>query len=113
MIYVLLDDNNIVIQKDIEPRIGFIAAPDSVVCGQIKQGSNYVNPEIPAEMIKSQISNALKAAYSAESDPMFFKWQAGEATKDEWINKRKEIKSHILSIYQKEFPCLIQESSLP
>jgi len=33
-----------------------------------------------------------KAAYAAEADPLFFKWQAGEATEAQWKAKRDEIK---------------------
>jgi hypothetical protein len=33
-----------------------------------------------------------KAAYATESDPLFFKWQAGEATEAEWKAKRDEIR---------------------
>lgn len=33
-----------------------------------------------------------QAAYAAEADPLFFKWQAGEATELEWKNKRQEIR---------------------
>ena len=32
-------------------------------------------------------------AYRNESDPLFFKWQRGEAEKEEWINKVESIKS--------------------
>jgi len=32
------------------------------------------------------------AAYQAEADPLFFKWQAGEATQEEWQAKREEIR---------------------
>jgi len=34
-----------------------------------------------------------KAAYISEADPLFFKWQAGEATEAEWKAKRDEIKA--------------------
>jgi len=34
-----------------------------------------------------------KAAYMTEADPLFFKWQAGEATQEEWQTKRNEIKA--------------------
>jgi hypothetical protein len=34
-----------------------------------------------------------KAAYIAESDPLFFKYQRDEATKDEWLAKIEEIKA--------------------
>jgi hypothetical protein len=33
-----------------------------------------------------------KEAYREESDPLFFKWQRGEATEQEWIDKVNEIK---------------------
>ena len=33
-----------------------------------------------------------KAAYIAEADPLFFKWQAGEGTQEEWQAKREEIR---------------------
>lgn len=32
-------------------------------------------------------------AYKNESDPLFFKWQRGEITKQQWLNKILEIKS--------------------
>ena len=40
-------------------------------------------------------SNRLKRMYlyQEESDPLFFKWQRGEATKEEWLEKIAEIKS--------------------
>jgi hypothetical protein len=33
------------------------------------------------------------SAYKEEADPLFFKYQAGEATKEEWISKRNEIRA--------------------
>ena len=33
-----------------------------------------------------------QAAYTAEADPLFFKWQAGEGTEEEWKSKRQEIR---------------------
>lgn len=34
-----------------------------------------------------------RAAYTAESDPIYFKWQRGEATQQEWLSKIEQIKS--------------------
>ena len=34
-----------------------------------------------------------KAAYQAEADPLFFKYQRGEATEQEWLDKIAEIKA--------------------
>jgi hypothetical protein len=31
--------------------------------------------------------------YQKESDPLFFKWQVGEATEEQWKAKRTEIKA--------------------
>ena len=33
------------------------------------------------------------AAYAAESDPLFFKAQAGEVDEAEWLSKREEIRA--------------------
>lgn len=34
-----------------------------------------------------------QSAYQAEADPLFFKWQRGEATEQEWLDKIAEIKT--------------------
>ena len=39
-----------------------------------------------------RIEASRKAAYIAEADPLFFKWQAGEGTQEEWQAKREEIR---------------------
>lgn len=42
-----------------------------------------------------KIDNAAQlrqATYQTESDPLFFKWQANEITKEVWEAKRQEIK---------------------
>jgi hypothetical protein len=39
-----------------------------------------------------QAESSRKSAYLQESDPLFFKWQAGEATEEEWKAVRDEIK---------------------
>jgi hypothetical protein len=33
------------------------------------------------------------AAYQAESDPLFFKWQRGEGTEQAWLDKIEQIKT--------------------
>jgi pyruvoyl-dependent arginine decarboxylase (PvlArgDC) len=45
------------------------------------------------------IAEGLRAdAYRNESNPIFFKWQRGEATEQEWLDKIAEIKAR----YQKD-----------
>lgn len=51
----------------------------------------YVAP--PAHVPTKEEQEAKRqAAYTAEADPLFFKWQAGEATEEEWKAKRQEIR---------------------
>jgi hypothetical protein len=47
--------------------------------------------KITAQQLAAAESNR-QAAYTQEADPLFFKWQAGEATKEEWEAKREEIR---------------------
>lgn len=49
-------------------------------------------PELSPEEISAQVTRNRSAAYQAESDPLFFKAQRGEATMEEWIAKVAEIK---------------------
>ena len=50
--------------------------------------AEYVEPSVTQE----QQEASRQSAYAQEADPLFFKWQAGEATKEEWEAKRAEIR---------------------
>ena len=56
-------------------------------------------PLTDAEVAAEQAARAESAqiqrreAYAVESDPIFFKWQRGEATQQEWLDKIAEIKA--------------------
>jgi hypothetical protein len=43
--------------------------------------------------LNNQASENRMDAYRTESDPLFFKWQRGEADKQEWLYKVSEIKA--------------------
>lgn len=58
--------------------------------GVWKQVWNVTDKSID-EINAIQESNK-KQAYREESDPLFFKWQRGEATQQEWLDKVNEIK---------------------
>lgn len=53
---------------------------------------DWLSPEAIAQKNKVQTERRLKA-YVAESDPIFFKAQRGEATMQEWQDKVAEIKA--------------------
>jgi hypothetical protein len=40
-----------------------------------------------------EIESARKSAFEEEADPLFFKYQRGEATQQEWLDKIAEIKA--------------------
>ena len=52
-----------------------------------------VDPTKVAEKQLAQAESNRQTAYTQEADPLFFKWQAGEATKEEWEAKRAEIRA--------------------
>ena len=50
-------------------------------------------PVPPAADIAEVIDAQREAAYRLESDPIFFKYQRGEATKDQWIASVEAVKA--------------------
>lgn len=50
-----------------------------------------IDPTLSAKTVE-QVEALRKEAYAAEADPLFFKWQRGAATKEEWVSKIAEIK---------------------
>ena len=62
--------------------------------------SQPTDEEVQAEIVRLQALQPSieakanrKAAYTAEADPIFFKFQRGEATQEEWLAKIAEIKA--------------------
>ena len=45
-----------------------------------------------AEQPKKDVEHARLIAYENESDPIFFKWQRGDATEREWLNAVQAVK---------------------
>jgi hypothetical protein len=48
---------------------------------------------LQAEWDARAIDQQRQSAYQAESDPLFFKYQRGEATEQDWLDKVAEIKA--------------------
>lgn len=86
---------------------------DGLVSYKSDENHSYVNDEVGFDHIpteeelvqvfpnyltaKAERDNQLAAlnrasAYREESDPLFFKWQRGESTKQDWLDKVIEIK---------------------
>ena len=47
----------------------------------------------PKKLTKEEVNELRKKAYTDEADPLFFQYQRGEATKEEWLNKVAEIRA--------------------
>jgi hypothetical protein len=46
--YILLDENNVVIQTQPNDQAGFVWTDENLICGQIRQGDgSYINPPAP------------------------------------------------------------------
>jgi len=56
------------------------------------EGAVEVENLQPVAPTREQQEFLRKIAYTAEADPLFFKWQAGEASEAEWLAKRQEIR---------------------
>jgi len=55
---------------------------------QIEEGAKKHSEEAKLQ----QVETNRRSAYRNESDPLFLKWQRGEATEQEWLDKIEEIK---------------------
>lgn len=59
--------------------------------GWLYQNGEFLPPP-PVVPTKAEQEAKRHAAYTAEADPLYFKWQAGEGTEEEWLAKRQEIR---------------------
>ena len=50
-------------------------------------------PAVQQQQAQAQVDRQRHAAYVAESDPLFFQWQRGEATEQQWLDKVAEIQT--------------------
>lgn len=50
-------------------------------------------PQVQYETQVAQVEAARLAAYEKESDPIFFKWQRGDATEAEWREAVAKVKA--------------------
>lgn len=66
MAWILLDENKVVIRKQLDQEQGLIEASDDVVCGQIMQeDGSFVNPPPSLESIIKSYESAVQAHLNA------------------------------------------------
>ena len=49
-------------------------------------------PEVKYQRAYAQVEAQRHAAYIADADPLFFSWQRGEATEQEWLDAVQAVK---------------------
>lgn len=93
-----------------DPRFGWIpftASPDDpcpigpeIFAAAKSTADPYIPPpsqplptsEEILERERVEVRTNRATAFKSEADPLFFKWQAGESTKEKWEAKREEIR---------------------
>ena len=87
-----------------DPQFGWIpftASPDDTysvgheVFEAAKDVAEPYIPPTPEEILAAELAAAQanrQIAYTQEADPLFFKYQRGEATEREWLDKIEEIR---------------------
>jgi len=53
---------------------------------------NTATPYFPEPVTVEQVEAQRRQAFQQEADPLFFKWQRGEATEQEWLGKVQQIR---------------------
>lgn len=80
------------VKRTIEPNYNKLTQTVQSVAPVLVNGEWVQRWEI-VNLSNEKLKASRLAAYRDEADPLFFKWQAGEATKEEWLAKRAEIRS--------------------
>lgn len=50
-------------------------------------------PTVEYQRAYTDVENARRAAYAAQSDPLFFEWQRGDGTEQAWLNAVAAVKA--------------------
>lgn len=49
-------------------------------------------PEVQAELARAKVERARQAEYTKTTDPLFFQYQRGEVTEQEWLDAVQAVK---------------------
>jgi hypothetical protein len=88
------EDKSLILQDNGAGTLRWFEVGSPEYAALLPQALPYVPPPAPTpEEIQAQMRAARAAAYAAEADPLFFKWQAGESAQADWLAKRAEIRA--------------------
>ena len=56
---------------------------------------NTAAPYTPDPVTIEQVQAQRRQAFAQEADPLFFKWQVGEGTEQEWLDARAAVQARL------------------
>lgn len=57
-----------------------------------KKALDALWPEVQAAIVRGQVESQRQAAYQQSADPLFFEYQRGDATEQEWLDAVQAVK---------------------
>ena len=81
-------ENNIVVQTQPNLEDGFIEVDDNVICGQIKEGNNFINPP-PTVLTYVELRADAYPSLTDQADMAYWDRQNGTTTLDDAITAVK------------------------
>lgn len=85
------------LSEELPDGINYIEDGKTVSYGEAPSIAHYFDHHerqwvLNLDVAKAKSKSDRQTAFQSEADPLFFKWQAGEADKAEWEAKRQEIR---------------------
>jgi len=73
----------------------YVALMQAQSAGKVIAGDENGMPVVvePPKFGDAEVNRLREAAYRAEADPIFFKYQRGEASKDDWMSVVNDIRT--------------------
>ena len=56
---------------------------------------NTAAPYVPEPVTVEQVETQRRQAFVAESDPLFFRWQAGSGVEQAWLDAREAVQARL------------------
>ena len=97
---MLTQKHNGVQYSELTENIRDFILENEITVAWVERPLTYENEEYVDDITDEEVQKGIKIfydqlrryAYREESDPLYLKWQRGEATEQEWLDKIEEIK---------------------
>jgi hypothetical protein len=75
--------------------VEFVHGETAVAPGWVVDGDTFVDPntDVPTyDELVAQVEDARRRAYQTQTDPLFFGWQRGENSEQDWLDAVQAVK---------------------